>query len=82
MGIPIICNDGIGDTSEIITGNSVGIVINKFNLSAYSEAINQIDNIIETPENHIRKVALNLFSLDIGGEKYNNVYQSFKKQTT
>lgn len=78
MGIPVICNDGIGDTSEIITSNKAGIVIKEFNSDAYSEAINQIENIIEIPGNHIRKVALDLFSLDTGGEKYNTVYQSLK----
>jgi len=80
MGIPIICNDGIGDTSEIITSNKVGIIIKNFNLEDYLNAINQIDNIIETPKNNIRKVALDLFSLDTGGEKYTTIYNSFKNE--
>ena len=80
MGIPVICNDGIGDTSEIITNNKVGIVIKNFNSEDYLNAINQIDNIVETPRNLIRKVALDLFSLDTGGEKYNTIYNSFKNE--
>ena len=80
MGIPIICNDGIGDTSEVITKNKVGIVIKKFNQEDYIKAINQIDTIIETPKNNIRKVAIDLFSLETGGEKYNAIYKSLKKQ--
>ena len=80
MGIPIICNDGIGDTSEIISNNKAGIVIKEFNSEAYLEAINQIDNIIKIPKEIIRKVAIDLFSLDSGGERYDAIYQCFKNK--
>jgi glycosyltransferase involved in cell wall biosynthesis len=79
MGIPIICNDGIGDTSEIISKNKAGIVIKEFNPNAYLNAINQIDDILKIPKDIIRQTAVNCFSLEYGGEKYNTIYQSLKK---
>ncbi len=80
MGIPIICNDGIGDTSEIISSHRAGIIINKFNEEDYLKAINQIDIILETPKKIVRKVALDLFSLETGGERYSTIYKSFNKK--
>jgi len=80
MGLPIICNDGIGDTSEIITGTNSGIVIRAFNRAAYQEAVNQIDNIIQISKDTIRKAAVDLFSLESGGERYNAIYKTIKNR--
>jgi len=74
MGVPLICNDGIGDTTEIIRYNNLGFVLNSFDDKNFEEALNQMEIIMQLSKEHIRETALNLFSLNSGINKYNEIY--------
>lgn len=75
MGIPVISNSHIGDTTEILNTYKAGIVINEFNDDAYFEAINMINsNSFSSTE--IKKGAEDYFSSEIGILKYKEVYES------
>ncbi len=80
MGIPILCNDGIGDTTEIIKNNNAGYVIDEFTETKFLEAINKMDELMSIPKTDIRKTALNLFSLNKGGDIYHNIYQQLQER--
>jgi len=80
MGIPIICNEGIGDTGDIIRANGAGIVIDSFTQEAYKQAIKEIDFIKEKKAEVIRKIALDLFSLEKGVDAYAEIYRRFEKK--
>jgi glycosyltransferase involved in cell wall biosynthesis len=42
LGIPIICNDGIGDTSAILKKHEAGVIVSDFTINAYDKAINYL----------------------------------------
>lgn len=76
MGIPIICNVGIGDTDTIIVSNNYGIVINTTTANEYENIIMNFDRYLNIPPEKIRQGAIEYFSLERGIEKYNKIYQS------
>jgi len=77
MGIPIICNAGVGDTDEIIKGSGAGILIQDFDPLSIDNAIMNLDSVLNIPKNKIRKAAINNFSLKSGIERYIQIYESF-----
>ncbi len=74
MGIPIICNAGVGDTEEIIRQYEAGAVIHEFTTEAYEAAYHQI-----IQGNYIREKAIEgacaWYSLQTGVERYAGVYR-------
>jgi len=73
LGIPIICNDGVGDTSSIVKKYESGIVIDAFNINNYEKAIEDLVS-MKFEKAKIRAGAMDYFSLEKGVEKYANVY--------
>lgn len=71
MGTPLICNAGIGDTSEIVISQNSGTVIHEFTESAYLEAI-QSEQVFDS--NTITEGAKAIFSLEEGVKRYLEVY--------
>jgi len=76
MGIPVVCNWGIGDSDRIIEKYQSGLVIKNME---FNEAI----QLILLPQdylgkNSIRGGAISYFSLDNGIERYLKVYQDIK----
>ncbi|MDD3876151.1 MAG: glycosyltransferase [Bacteroidales bacterium] len=76
MGIPLICNDGIGDTTEIIAPNKAGLVLSDFNEESYTKAVENIESLSGISPAHIRSLAMHYFSLEKGIERYNFIYES------
>ncbi|MCX7743424.1 MAG: glycosyltransferase [Flavobacteriales bacterium] len=74
MGIPIVCNSGVGDTEEIIQTYEAGAVIHNFNSEAYEVAYHQI---IHGKFNRKKSMegACAWYSLKIGIERYASVYR-------
>ena len=75
MGIPLICNHGIGDSSEIILNYNSGILIEGFSNNEYQNKINELTSIHFSREK-IREGAVDFFSLEKGSKKYLNIYNS------
>jgi glycosyltransferase involved in cell wall biosynthesis len=74
MGIPVISNAGVGDSSAIIEKYKSGIVIKDFSETAYDEAMERLQRFSEGRET-IREGALHYFSLEEGVKKYLQVYR-------
>ena len=74
MGIPVICNSGIGDMDNMMEEGKSCLIVPEFNHEEYDNAILQIENLIDIPPDQIRFFAEKTFSLDIGVAKYNHVY--------
>lgn len=76
MGIPIVCNSGVGDVETIVKSSNTGVVINEF--SDY-ELENAAKQILEFPKGEeLRQRAekvINFFSLEEGIERYGQVYK-------
>lgn len=77
LGIPIICNEGVGDTSDIVAKYSSGVTVSSFNREEYSNAISSFEKTIFDKKT-IREGALDYFGLEKGIQSYLRVYQSMK----
>lgn len=73
MGIPLICNPGVGDTDEIVRKYHSGCIVSNFSDNAYLIAISDSDNF---DANEISEGAASYFSLDEGVKQYLRVYTS------
>lgn len=72
MGIPIICNSGVGDTAEIIKKYDAGSVIDAFTKEDYNQALENLSLF-----NHETAIngAFSYFSLKEGIERYQSIYK-------
>lgn len=73
MGIPLVCNHGVGDTDFIVEKYKSGLVIKDFTPTAYQEIIAS-DFEFNTAE--LKAGAKDYFSLEQGFESYLKVYKS------
>lgn len=77
MGIPIVCNTGVGDTDEIIqqykSGSLVTLSDDTSNLSAFDDAINQLEK--QFDQSTSINGANDYFSLEKGVAKYKLIYE-------
>jgi len=74
MGIPIVCNAGVGDTDLIIHQYNCGSVIDNFSKQNYVAAVNSLLSNPPKPENGIEG-AKDFFGLDKGVELYAEIYK-------
>lgn len=75
LGIPIVCNSGVGDTAEIVRKYNSGVVVDAFNESTYNQAIDEIEKLHFEAET-LRTGALDYFDLEIGVQRYAEVYKN------
>ena len=77
-GVPCLTNNGVGDVSEIIQSNRVGVIIKDF---SDNSIINGVKGLIELTEQEdiiikCRETALLKFSLEDGVGSYSKIYKS------
>lgn len=81
-GVPVIINEGIGDTEDIILSQKVGILIDSFNESAYERAIDNLFSLLSEKailRERCIKTANDFFSLSMGINRYTEVYEKLAK---
>jgi glycosyltransferase involved in cell wall biosynthesis len=76
MGIPLICNTGVGDTDAIVEKYHSGILIEAGNQQSYRKAIKDLENLKDFKKADIRTGANDYFSLEKGVQKYLEVYRT------
>jgi glycosyltransferase involved in cell wall biosynthesis len=76
MGLPVICNAGVGDTDYIIHKYQAGAITDAFTDEAFDQVIARMDDLLRLPPEHYRQAALEYFDLQKGVELYDQVYQS------
>ncbi len=77
-GLPVITGPGIGDVDDIITGDDVGVLVDRFDDAAYSAAMERALALAGDPAvaGRCRRSAEKNFSLErIGREGYLRVYR-------
>ena len=77
MGMPHICNAGVGDVDDIIDDKS-GILIKNLNDSEYENAIQKL-LITSFDKEYIRSRSQKIYSLSEGVDRYHQVYQAITK---
>ena len=76
MGIPVICNTGIGDTDEMIRSSQSGVICKSFDEKEYDRCSEEILNLEKTLDKEFtRRKAIELFSLENGVNCYHSIYQ-------
>jgi len=74
MGVPVICNAGVGDTDKIIENYDAGIVLTDLNQESYlSIDLKSYDKEV------LRQGAIDFFSLEEGVKRYASVYTTLVK---
>jgi glycosyltransferase involved in cell wall biosynthesis len=74
MGIPLICNSGVGDTDTLVEKYSAGYVIKNFTKSKYLTTVGEM-NLDLFEKKNLRSGALDYASLDEGIRRYGSVYK-------
>ena len=74
LGIPIICNSGVGDVDRIMKDSMENFLINDFSYQEYVRVINLVLDDFEFDKQKVISTAHNYFSLEIGIKKYMEVY--------
>jgi glycosyltransferase involved in cell wall biosynthesis len=71
MGIPIICNAGVGDTAKVVNDYQAGYAINSFETSDFEKIDLYFPNFDKTK---CQNGAKEFYSLEQGISRYNSVY--------
>jgi glycosyltransferase involved in cell wall biosynthesis len=74
MGIPLICNAGVGDTDMLFSDEQAGLVLKDFSDGEMENAINRMDFILAIDPAVIRQKAVRFFNLEDGIDAYNEIY--------
>lgn len=77
-GLPVIINEGIGDSDALVDEWHAGVLIEEFNETEYEAAAREIEAMAVAPEARVkaRHVAEQLFHLEaVGGARYAALYE-------
>lgn len=75
MGIPVVCNAGIGDTDSIVRQYEAGICIENTSENELVKAVAETDSLLHLNRERIVFGAKQYFSLQNGVNTLNNIYQ-------
>ena len=77
-GLPVIINEGIGDSDALVDQWHAGVLIEEFSEQEYEAAAREIEAMAAAPDarEKNRRVAEQLFHLEtVGGERYASLYE-------
>lgn len=74
MGIPVICNAGVGDSDRIVTRYEAGVLVHEYNVAAFHAAIDALEETMFDPV-AIREGCRDYFDLQQGVERYAKIYE-------
>lgn len=74
LGLPLICNSGVGDVGEIMTLLPEA-VINEFNDNEYERICSNLDAILATEKTKFIELAKQHYELNTGVETYFSIYK-------
>jgi glycosyltransferase involved in cell wall biosynthesis len=66
MGIPMVCNGGVGDVEKIIIENNCGVIVNELSSYAYLTAIESLGDKKLEDKKQLRQASESVFSLEKG----------------
>ena len=81
-GIPCLANDGVGDMTQILENENVGVVMRDFDDDCRKEAVNALLSLCADPDVRQRcvRAAKKHFSLDEGVAAYDRIYRELTLQ--
>lgn len=78
-GLPVICNDGVGDVDKYIQKTNAGILLKDFSEEEMKKAVSQVPTVLALAKEEVRKRAYEIFNLEHGVELYADVYRQLEK---
>lgn len=81
MGIPHVCNSGVGDIASILENGESGIAISRFDEGTYKKAIHKMLT-QKFNSNKIRANSIRFYELEMGVKRYNEVYSQLSAHGT
>ena len=75
LGIPIICNSGVGDVDEIMGKSMPELLVKDFSNNEYDRVIALITNNYKPNQKSIIETSHSYYSLEKGIDKYKEVYK-------
>jgi glycosyltransferase involved in cell wall biosynthesis len=75
-GVPVVINDGVGDSGTIVRDGQVGVVLSTLDAEAFAAAATAARAMIADPAmpERCRRVATEVFDLDAGAAEYRRLY--------
>jgi glycosyltransferase involved in cell wall biosynthesis len=76
-GVPVIINDGVGDSGEIVAQRGVGLVLPTLDEGGFDGSLGQVDTLLADSSigGRCRRTAEELFSVQEGAERYGRLYE-------
>ncbi len=78
MGVPVVCNSGIGDCDEILGETGAGIVVDQMTEEAFLDASARLRARDGLSGVEIRQLALDRLSLESGIARYHDAWESLR----
>ena len=75
MGVPVMCNAGVGDSDFIIEQYQSGELVHSFDEAGFADAVQRIKAEMNHPDD-IRKGACDYFDLQKGIDSYAGIYEA------
>lgn len=75
LGMPVICNGNVGDLDKFMQEKPFGLITSKFDRASLEAIIARIDELGRYDKAYLRSISLELFSLQIGADRYYKVYK-------
>ena len=75
LGIPIICNSGVGDVDDIMNECMTKLLVKDFEKKEYDRIVNLILNDYEPNKEKIINTSHEYYSLEQGVRRYKEVYR-------
>lgn len=76
MGVPVVCNAGIGDCDEILANTGAGVIVDEMTETAFHDAARWLRARDGSSSDKIRGLALDRLSLKSGIARYHDAWES------
>lgn len=82
-GIPVVINDGVGDSGSIVRRHRVGVVLTNTTAEEFEASLAAVAQVLRDPETgkRCREVAQRYFDLDTGVQQYHELYSELISTT-
>jgi hypothetical protein len=74
-GIPVICNDGVGDVSEHVRVLDAGIIVDPNSDVMLSKVVTRLDDIVQLGGARLREASRRIFGLEVAHAQYRMIYR-------
>lgn len=74
MGIPVVCNTGVGDSDYVIENYKSGLLVQSFNQNEYQKVVREMNDFVVKPD-EFKTGASNFFGLENGIQTYLSIYK-------